>query len=45
MNQTDKGTYKKPDPLEITNVYSDDHVNVDKKFKKKTCTSSWNKTR
>ena len=31
MNQTDKGTYKKPDPSEIADVYSDDHVTVDKK--------------
>ena len=32
MNPTDKGTYEKANPLEITDVYSDDHVTVDKKI-------------
>ena len=41
MNPTDKATYENANSSEITGVYSDDHVTVDKK---NPCTSSWNKT-
>ena len=32
MNPTDKATYKNANSSEITDVYSDDHVTVDKKI-------------
>ena len=32
MNPTDKGTYEKVNPSEITDLYSDGHVTVDKKI-------------
>ena len=37
MNPADKWTYEKPDPSEITDVYSDDHVTVDKKIHAQAC--------